>query len=86
MACELWYGIDSDMMCCLCYLAKVGRGIEGGGLLVPTIFRWAVGAGLGYVIMIIVLSEPLIFLINPPSLLPSLRLWRLIKLATADEE
>ena len=37
----------------LLYLAKVRRGIKRAGLLVPTIFLSAVGAGLGYVIIII---------------------------------
>ena len=57
-------GIDGDMVFYLIYLTKVGRCFDGESLLVPTIFRWAVGAGLGYVIIVFVLfklSEPLIY-------------------------
>ena len=54
-ACGRGYRIDIDMACNLCYLTKVGRCFEAGGLLVPTIFRCAVVAGLGYVITIFTL-------------------------------
>ena len=57
VACVRGYGIDADMWCYLCYLAKVGRCFEVGGLLVPTIFRCAVVAGLGCVMWIFVLCD-----------------------------
>jgi len=38
-------GIDEDTVCYLCCLTKVGRGFEDKGLLVPTIFRCAMGEG-----------------------------------------
>jgi len=46
------YIIDGDMAFYLWCLTKVGRCIEDEGVLVPTIFRCAVGKGFGYVIMI----------------------------------
>ena len=51
IACIHGYWNDCDMVFYLGNLTKVGSYIEGGGLLGPPIFRWAVGACLEYVIV-----------------------------------
>jgi len=50
-ACKRRYRTYGYMAFYLCYLAKVGWCFEDGGLLVPTIFRCAVEAGLEHVIV-----------------------------------
>ena len=58
-SCMRGYWNDGNMVYCLWYLTKVGMCFEDGGLLVPTIFRCAVGEGLGYVIIIFTLFTAL---------------------------
>ena len=52
-ACMRGYRIDEGMVCYLWFLTKVARCFEDRGLLVPTIFRCAVGEGLTNVIIVL---------------------------------